>query len=43
MEAKPVTIEQDLTVENCPVWMLEFFEHVMDNRTFKYIKVLWTN
>jgi hypothetical protein len=40
MEAKPVTIKQDLIVEYHPVQILESFECVMSKWTIEYVKVL---
>ena len=38
-----VTIEQDLSFESRPVRILETSERVLRRKTFKYVKVLWTN
>ena len=43
MDAEPLTIQQDLTMECHPVRILDFSNRVMRNRTIKYVKVLWTN
>ena len=43
MDAEPVIIQMGLTMECHPVHILDFFDHVMRNRTIKYVKVLWTN
>jgi len=43
IEAEPVIIQQDLTMECHPVRILDFSVRVMRNRTIKYVKVLWTN
>jgi hypothetical protein len=43
IEADPIIIQQDLTIEAQPVHVLEFSERVMRNRTIKYIKILWSN
>jgi hypothetical protein len=40
---EPVTIEQDLSFESCPVRILETSERVLRRKTFKYVKVLWTD
>ena len=40
---EPVTIEQDLSLESRPVRILETLERVLRWKTFKYVKVLWTN
>ena len=40
---EPVTIEQDLSLESRPVRILETSERVLRWKTFKYVKVLWTN
>ena len=40
---EPVTIEQDLLFESRPVRILEMSEMVLRRKTFKYVKVLWTN
>ena len=37
---EPVTIEQDLTIEACPVRILEESERVLRQRTLKYVRVL---
>lgn len=43
IDAEPVIIQQDLTME-CPlVRILDFSIRVMWNKTIKYVKVLWTN
>ena len=43
MDADPLIIHQDLTMECHPVRILDFSDRVMRNRTIKYVKVLWTN
>ena len=43
MVAEPLIIQQDSTMEFYPVRILDFSDHVMQNRTIKYVKVLWTN
>jgi hypothetical protein len=43
IEADPIIIQQDLTIEAQQVHVLEFSERVMRNRTIKYIKILWSN
>ena len=43
MDAEPLTIQQDLTMECHSVRILDFSDRVMRNRTIKYVKVLWTN
>jgi hypothetical protein len=43
MEVEPVIIEKDLTIKCHLVRILDFSQHVMRNRTIKYVKVLWTN
>ena len=43
IEAEPVIIQQDLTMECHPVRILDFSVRVMRNRTIKYVKLLWTN
>ena len=40
---EPVTIEQDLSLESRLVRILETSERVLRRKTFKYVKVLWTN
>ena len=40
---EPITIEQDLSLESRPVRILETSERVLRRKTFKYVKVLWTN
>ena len=40
---EPVTIEQDLSLESRPVRILETSERVLRRKTFKYVKILWTN
>ena len=42
-EAEPVIIQHDLTMECHPVRILDSSDRVMQNRTIKYVKVLWTN
>jgi hypothetical protein len=41
IEMEPITVQQDLTLECCPVRILEFSERVLRKRSIKY--VLWTN
>jgi hypothetical protein len=43
IEADPIIIQHDLTMDAQPVCVLEFFECVMRNRTIKFIKILWSN
>jgi hypothetical protein len=43
IEADPIIIQQDLTIDTQPVHVLEFSERVMRNRTIKYVKILWSN
>jgi hypothetical protein len=43
IEVDPTIIQQDLTIDAQPMHVLEFSEHVMCNRTIKYIKLLWSN
>jgi hypothetical protein len=43
IEADPIIIQQDLTIDTKPVRVLEFSERVMRNRTIKYVKILWSN
>ena len=43
IDVKPVIIQKDLTMECHPVYILDFSNRVMRNRTIKYVKVLWTN
>jgi hypothetical protein len=43
IEADPIIIQQDLTIDAHPVHVLEFSEHVMRNRTIKYVKIFWSN
>jgi hypothetical protein len=43
IEADLIIIQQDLTIDAQPVCVLEFSEHVMCNRTIKYVKILWSN
>ena len=43
MDAEPLIIQQDLTMECHPVRILDFSDRVMRNRTIKDVKVLWTN
>jgi hypothetical protein len=43
IEVDPIIIQQDLTIDAQPVRVLEFSEHVMCNRTIKYVKILWSN
>ena len=40
IDAEPVIIQQDLTMECHPVRILDFSVRVMRNRTIKYVKVL---
>jgi hypothetical protein len=40
---EPITIEQDLSFESHPVRILETSERVLRRKTFKYVKVLWTD
>jgi hypothetical protein len=37
-----ITVQQDLSLECCPVHILESSERIM-RRTIKYVRVLWTN
>jgi hypothetical protein len=43
IEADPIIIQQDLTIDAQPVRVLEFSERVMHNHTIKYVKILWSN
>ena len=43
MDAEPLTIQQDLTMECHSVRILDFSDRVMWNRIIKYVKILWTN
>jgi hypothetical protein len=43
IEADPIIIQQDLTIDAQPVHVLEFSERVMSNHTIKYVKILWSN
>ena len=43
MDAGPLTIQLDLTMECHPVHILDYSIRVMRNRKIKYVKVLWTN
>ena len=43
MDAEPLIIQQDLTMECHPVRILDFSDRVMWNRIIKYVKILWTN
>jgi hypothetical protein len=43
IEAGPIIIQQDLTIDAQPVRALEFSERAMCNRTIKYVKILWSN
>jgi hypothetical protein len=43
IEADPIIIQQDLTIDAQPVRVLEFSERVMRNSTIKYVKILWSN
>jgi hypothetical protein len=38
-----ITVQQDLTLECCPMRILELSERIMRRRTIKYVRVLWTN
>jgi hypothetical protein len=40
---EPIVVQQDLTLECCPVRILESSERVLRKRSIKYVKVLWTN
>ena len=40
IDAEPVIIQQDLTMECHPVRILDFSDRVMRNRTIKYVQVL---
>jgi hypothetical protein len=40
IEADPIIIQQDLTIDAQPVRVLEFSERVMCNHTIKYVKIL---
>jgi hypothetical protein len=40
IEADPIIIQQDLSIDAQPVRVLEFSERVMCNRTIKYVKIL---
>ena len=40
IDAEPVIIQQDLTMECHPVRILDFSDRVTRNRTIKYVKVL---
>jgi hypothetical protein len=43
IEADPIIIQQDLTIDAQPVRVLESSECVMRNRTIKYVKIVWSN
>jgi hypothetical protein len=43
MEAETVIIEKDLTLKCHTVHIFNFSQCVMQNRTIKYVKILWTN
>jgi hypothetical protein len=43
IEADPIIIQQDLSIEAQPVHVLEFSERVMRNHIIKYVKILWSN
>jgi hypothetical protein len=43
IEVDPIIIQRDLTIDAQLVRVLDFLEHVMRNRTIKYIKILWSN
>jgi len=43
VDAEPLIIQQDLTMECHPVRILDFSDRVMWNRIIKYVKILWTN
>jgi hypothetical protein len=43
IEAGPIIIQQDLTIDAQPVRVLEFSKRVMRNRTIKCVKILWSN
>jgi hypothetical protein len=43
IEADPIIIQQDLTIDAQPVHVLEFSECAMRNHTIKYVKILWSN
>ena len=43
IEADPIIIQQDLTIDAQPVRVLEFSKRVMCNHTIKYVKILWSN
>jgi hypothetical protein len=43
IEADPIIIQQDLTIDAQPVCVMEFSKCVMRNRTIKYVKILWSN
>jgi hypothetical protein len=43
IEADPIIIQQDLTIDAHPVHVLEFLECVICNRTIKYVKILRSN
>lgn len=40
---EPVTIAQDLTLESCPLKILDESERALRHRKLKYVKILWTN
>jgi hypothetical protein len=43
IDVEMITMQQDLTLEYCPMRILESSEHIMRIRTIKYVRVLWTN
>jgi hypothetical protein len=43
IDLESITLQQDLTLECCPMHILESSEHVMRRTTIKYVRVLWTN
>jgi hypothetical protein len=43
IEADPIIIQQDLTIDAQPMHVLEFSERVMRNYTIKCVKILWSN
>jgi hypothetical protein len=43
IEADPIIIQQDLTIDAQPARVLEFSERVTRNHTIKYVKILWSN
>jgi hypothetical protein len=40
IEADLIIIQHDLTIDTQPVYVLEFSNRVMHNRTIKYVKIL---